>query len=1012
MLRRNDCLSPERRQRSSLLPAAAAVLVAVAVAFGPAAFGQEKGRLPRLAPIPPAEAERTFRTADGFRMRLLAAEPLVTDPVDLAYDEFGRAYVAEMRGYPIPEPEAERPLGRVRVLRDLDGDGVFDKATVFVDGLHWPTSVAPWKGGVFVLAPPDLWYFRDLDGDDRADTRQKIATGFGTFNVQAVANNLRWGCDGRIYAAGSGNGGTLALANGTTLRLSRADFSFDPISLGFRAETGSGRYGNTFDDFGNRFICNIRNPVIHVVIDRKYLARNPVTALIRGLSDVAPSGDQVPVYPASKPEPWRLLRARMWALDPRAVPRSELVATGFFTSACGVRVYRGNQYGEGARKQVFVCEVAYNLIHRERLERTGVTFKSQRIDPNREVVASTDNWFRPVNLINAPDGTLHVVDMYREVIEHPWSIPDELIEKLDLMSGLDRGRIYRLEPAGFVPPKIQWPGRLNAVDLVPLLEADSSWWSETAQRLLIERRDRRSRPALQGVVRGGRSPRSRMLALWTLHRLGWLDTELLVKAMQDSSPWVRRQAIRVAESYLDEPEVREHVVAAIRDPDPAVRLQAVLSVGELPASADTVQVLVGVSLRDGSDPWFAVAIASSAPSHAGAVVRLLLKHRTEEVRRLQNLITLLLRTAARTEEPNTIASMLERLARLEPPLRLELARALISDMPPAKRRNPALSSPLQSIHQLAVKLLGSSDAEAVRSALSVLASADRYAAVRRYLLAAARRPQREVAVAAILTIGAFSELQAGRDLLGLWHQGPEHLRDTVMLQLMRRTSWRELVLDEIESGRMSPDAVPVLYQHVLTGPQGGKLAARARRLFGATGSRPSRARDAALDAYIARVRSLRGDATRGRRVFLRDCSSCHRLNGEGNQVGPDLSSVRRRTAEEVLLHILDPNREVAPEYVQYLIATKNGQLITGAIEQESGESIRLINQQGERLTVERAQIESITALGVSLMPEGFADRIAPQEMADLLRYLFRATSSAGGHSAGPPQKRKGADPGS
>ncbi|HEV7222066.1 MAG TPA: PVC-type heme-binding CxxCH protein, partial [Pirellulales bacterium] len=237
---------------------------------------------PRTPPTEPADAEKTFQTLFGFQMQLLAAEPLVTDPVAIEYDENGLAYVVEMSDYPYTdkstdqpfvERTADLPIGRVRILEDVDGDGRFDRGTIFAEGLSWPTGVACWKGGVFVAATPDVWYFKDTDGDRKADLRRKLFTGFRKFNVQAVMNNLKWGLDHRIYGAGSSNGGQLRPADDSDVKplvLGRNDFRFDPRDEALEIISGGARFGNCFNDWGDRFLCDIRNPVEHVVLPSRY----------------------------------------------------------------------------------------------------------------------------------------------------------------------------------------------------------------------------------------------------------------------------------------------------------------------------------------------------------------------------------------------------------------------------------------------------------------------------------------------------------------------------------------------------------------------------------------------------------------------------------------------------------------------------------------------------------------------------------------------------------------------
>jgi putative membrane-bound dehydrogenase-like protein len=280
----------------------------------------------RTPPLEPEAAVVSFRVPAGFRMELVAAEPLLVDPVDVVYDPEGRAYAVEMRGYPLPEkPEQPRPepISRVRMLFDDNGDGRFDRSTVFVDRLDWPTAVCLWKDGVFVADAPDLWFCRDINGDGVADERRKVLTGFKQDNVQALVNNLKWGLDHRIYGAASGNGGTLTVVNRPdhpAVAVTRRDFRFDPVTETVEAISGGARFGHSFDDFGNRFLCNIRNPVQHVVLPLAPLARNPQLAAPSPLHDVAASGDTLPVHRISPVEAWREFRARRWVQERSNLP--------------------------------------------------------------------------------------------------------------------------------------------------------------------------------------------------------------------------------------------------------------------------------------------------------------------------------------------------------------------------------------------------------------------------------------------------------------------------------------------------------------------------------------------------------------------------------------------------------------------------------------------------------------------------------------------------------------------
>src|SRR5262245_57393309 len=583
-----------------------------------------KDRLPRLAPKEPAEALKTFKVLDGFRMDLVACEPQLASPVAAAYDEDGRLYVAEMRDYPTPLKPGETPRGRVRLLEDRDGDGVYETATVFAEGLHWPTGIACWDGGVYVTAAPDIWYFKDTDGDGKADVRRKVYTGFVVYNVQALVNGLQWGVDNRIYGVTAANGGDIRPGDqpsATPISVRGRDFRFDPVTGQFEAISGTAQFGNAFDDWYHRFLSANRLVTGHVVLPAHALSRNPFLPVARTVQDFAAEGVDVPLpmYQISPPEPWRVVRTERYHAEGQKLPPSEMVVTGIFTSGTGITIYRGAAYPEHYLGQAFVGNVAGNLVHRRALEPRGGTFTARRTDEKCEFVSSTDNWFRPVNFVNAPDGTLHVIDMYREVVEHPWSIPDDIKAHLDLESGQDRGRIYRLTSPGFTLPKPPRLSRATTAELVATLENPNSWWRETAQRLLYQRRDPAAVGPLRRLARESRFPLARVHALGTLHGLGALETVDIVGALRDPAAGVREQAVQFAEPRLEKtPELAAAVRAAADDTDARVRFQTAIALGVLPDDAATA-ALIRIARCDATDVWARLAVLSSSAERSDAL---------------------------------------------------------------------------------------------------------------------------------------------------------------------------------------------------------------------------------------------------------------------------------------------------------------------------------------------------------------------------------------------------------
>jgi putative membrane-bound dehydrogenase-like protein len=976
-------------------------------------------RFPRVPPTPPERAEATFEVQHGFAMQLLAAEPLVVDPVDLAYDEDGRAYVVEMRDYPYPEEKNATPKvfpGTVRLLEDRDGDGRFDHSTVFADQLAWPTSVCCYRGGVFVAAAPDLWYFQDTDGDGRADVRRKVFTGFGRYNVQAIMNCLRWGLDGWIYGAAAGNGGRVVHVprgegaapphgDAAAIDLTRRDFRFDPVTERLEAISGGERFGASFDDWGNRFLCNIRNPVQHVVLPLAALARNPHLPPANPIHDAAESGDTLRVFRISPPEAWRQVRAERWALEQAAMPRSELVGAGYWTSSSGVCVYRGAAFPPAFRGNVFIGEVAGNLIHRQVLRREGATFRSVRADPGTEFVRSRDNWFRPVNFVNAPDGTLTVLDMYRETIEHPWSIPDDIKAQLDLTSGNDRGRLYRLAPSGLPfarPPRLS---TATPAELVQHLAHPHAWHRETAQRLLLERHDLSAVEPLRRLARSASLPQGRLHALWTLAGLGALTEEDLRAALRDPHLEIRRNAVALAELYaVHFPNLAAAVAALADDPEPAVRLQVALALGNFPPEVARTP-LVHLALHDADDPWLRTGVLASARPVATSLVERLLAEPLPGRSRAG--LASLIRDAAATAVADGAGPAADRILTAVADLGHEpRAYAALSGVGQGlARHRQRIEDRLPALPPLAAQRLAGMLRETARIAgddaqpiearcealrLVTLVPWETARPALEASLSSTQPPQ--VQQTALRVAGSFAEPSVAGLILSRFRQWTPSLREEAVAILLSRPIWHAPLVEALESGQVPASQIPLGQRGRLTALRDAGLAQRAQRVLAQLrlGSRSE-----VLAQYQVAL-TLSGRAEQGLAVYRRECATCHRWRGEGAEVGPALESVAHRSPAELLIHILDPHREVSPQFVEYLVRTVDGRTLSGLVVAESEAGLTLRRAGAQEETISRLQLEELAFSGKSLMPEGLEQRISPQEMADLIALIRAGTGSPAG----------------
>src|SRR5436190_6821523 len=570
------------------------------------------GELPRIPLTEPANALKTFHVAPGFRVEQVAAEPLVADPVAVAFDENARLYVVEMRGY---SENKDEKVSRIRLLEDTSGDGKFDKSTIFLDGLAWPTAIFCWSNGVIVADAPDIFYLKDTDGDSKADERRLLYTGLGTGNVQGLANSFQWGLDNRIYLAISGSGAELKKSGDEqtkALSLRGRDIAIDPRTWSVAPVSGGAQHGLSFDDWGNRFVCSNSDHLQEVMYEDRYLARNPYIAAPPPRRSIAADGPQADVFRTSPVEPWRIVRTRLRATGvvPGIVEGGGRPA-GYFTGATGTTIYRGDAWPSQWHGVAIVGDVGSNLVHRKKLEPDGVGFVGRRIDEKSEFVSSSDIWFRPVQFANAPDGTLYILDMYREVIEHPASLPPIIKKHLDLTSGRDRGRIYRIVPDGFKQPTLPKLAGAAVEVLVALLQHPNGWHRDTAARLLYERQDKAALELLEKMAIESPLPLARMHAMHVLDGLGALTEKVVLPRLNDDHPGVREHAVRLAEKLASSSAaIGKRLLSMADDPELRVRYQVAFSLGELPASRDRNAALVKIAKRDVADGYVRVAVLS------------------------------------------------------------------------------------------------------------------------------------------------------------------------------------------------------------------------------------------------------------------------------------------------------------------------------------------------------------------------------------------------------------------
>ncbi|MBG85688.1 MAG: dehydrogenase [Verrucomicrobiales bacterium] len=941
-----------------------------------------------LKPMPAKpidEVMRSFETANGFEMQLVAREPLVYDPIAAAFDEWGNLYACEMRDYPYKPKAGGKPMGTLRLLRDTDGDGNFDESHVFADGLLWAGGVAPWKGGVYVTAPPDIWYLKDTDGDHRADVRERVFTGFGTGNQQAMLNNLIWGLDHKIYGATAGNGGEVQTDEQNPINVRGRDFRFDPATREFETISGSIQFGNTFDDWGNRFVCSQAQPLLHVVLPRRYLERNKHVSMPGAINNIARG--PVPIFRSSPLERWRQIRSSRRVAHGARKATDTGASHHVVDSAAGVTIYRGGAYPAEYYGNTFVGDAQNNYIHRRALTPDGVTFKSHRTDQSTEFVRSTDNWFRPVNFVNAPDGTLYALDMSREIIE-TIHVPLDVMKFIDVIHGRNHGRIYRIAPPGFRYPGPPRLGEATTADLVKHFESPHGWFRDTAHRLIFERQDRSVVPALRNLLINSAKPEARLHALWSLQGLDSLQTADRARALQDPDAHVREHAIRLCEPHLD--DHIQQLSDLTKDSTARIQFQLAFSLG-FSSDPRAAMALSEIARKHIDDQWIRTAVLSSVSESADHVFAELSqddKFRQSSTGR--GFLDDLLKVVASRGRPAEITRALQSIAavaKTDEAIGIQLLSAFAEPLRRAgKNLSPALVNDSTLAGFLRASIATAQDRARNRkagvtsrlAAMKIVTAAD--FATARETLAAALEPTEPEAIqlAAVKALTPLRDPEIAAMLLKHWRNAPPAVRIQSSLALLGRTDRTEAFLQAIDSGQASASAIDLSRRPLLLKHKRANVRKLAAKLFGTTDSNRAKV----ITDYQSILR-LKADPKRGRSIFQKACMACHRVDNLGIEMGPDIASNASKDPKAWLVHVLDPNRYVDPRYESYLCETKNGETHTGMLTAQTATSITLNRLQ----TVLRTDIVKLTSTGKSLMPEGLEAVIPKQDMADLFAWL-------------------------
>lgn len=966
--------------------------------------------------VRPEDALATFEIPEGFQIEIVASEPTISDPVAMEIDENGLMYVVEMHGYPLDKSGT----GKVRILSDADGDGKMDNSTIFAENLILPTGIMRWKKGILVTDPPNVLYLEDIDGDGKADERDTLLTGFAMSNPQHNFNNPILGIDNWIYLGhepavttktfqkefGDRGGEILYPKMAGSPKLPENGLGrsvrFRPDVKGLEVLSSYTQFGHTFDQWGRYLLVSNANPGYHEVIANRYLLRNPdllISQVTQTMSD-----HSAEVFPITKNPLHQLL-----------------TDVGVFTSACGLTSYQGGLFPAPYDSVTFVAEPVSNLVHADIIRDKGASFTASRLIENKEFLASTDSWFRPVNMYIGPDGALYVVDYYRQIIEHPEWMADDVVKSGALYNGRDMGRIYRISPKG--TPRLAWSekldlGTMTDAELVEKLTHQNIWWRRNAQRLLLDRHHEASIPLLRKLLTG-QDIKGRLHALWTLEGLNALNAGDLVGVLKDSQAGIAENAVKIAELHLAQlPQLEPALTALSKHPAPKVRFQALLTLGAI-HSQEALKAREAILFRDLHDPWVQVASLTSDYGIDLLFAATLKRYKAGDeayaslVQRLSALtgvhgdaaaIRSVIRSALRPAETYNwqapiLRGLAESLNKQTAPASLATEKTLLL--------NASLKNPNAEVRRASMQLLqktglptGPETQAAIKT--TILTASNRHAAPEKRVEAiqflSFKNPgeqahmlkklvvpsePRQVQMAALKTLSAIPDQTVCLLLLERWQSLTPDLREFAIGLFTSSEKRISLLLDGLQEGKIDQASIGWPRSVFLMAQQNEALRNRARQLL----TQKQGQRETVKQAYKS-VMALSGDPQRGKVVFERTCSVCHQIGGAGGVAfGPDLGTIRNRRPESIMSDILDPDFSIADGYDLWQIELSSGESAQGLISSETPSALTLSNYDGRKRVIARKDIKSLKTLGMSSMPAGLEASIDRQQMADLLAFI-------------------------
>ncbi|MBI1913523.1 MAG: c-type cytochrome [Planctomycetes bacterium] len=956
----------------------------------------------------PEMAVRRMKVPDGFIAKLVAAEPLVRQPVAIDFDDRGRLWVIQYLQYPnpaglkrvkvdrysrtvydrVPEPPPRGPKGadRITILEDTDGDGRADRAKDFVNGLNLTSGFAFGHGGVFVLQVPYLLFYPSRNGELADGDPEVLLKGFGMEDAHSVANSLTWGPDGWLY----GCQGSTVTANVRGIEFQQGVWRYHPRTHKFElfCEGGGNSWGLDFDRHGNLLYSTNYGGFI----------------LLHGV--------QGGYY-------WKLFGKHGALHNPHAYgyfdhaphrnPRGGHVTVG------GI-VYRGDSFPDRFRDKYIAADLLGHNVYWNDIEPWGSTFRTAHAG---DLLLSNDTWFAPSDVALGPEGAVYVADWHDRRTAHP--DPDADWDR-------SNGRVYKIEAKGTKPYSGQDLRKLSSEKLVALLSHRNDWLVRKARRLLADRHDRTVIPAVRSMALESKDEELALQGLWALYVSGGFDDDFAAKALSHRSPHVRSWTVRL---LGDECKGSSSIGKRLRelaesDASVMVRSQLACTARRLPV-ADGLPIIERLLLRneDGRDPyvplllWWAVEqhavpgreqvlrfFTSSAawkmPLVRDAIQgRLVRRYAAEGSAAGDDACARLLASAPAAERAKLLADvdlgLQERSGMKGDPRAVKVTAALAKELVALWQDDTTDATLLRLLMRLGRRaaedraIVLATDVRVSRATrlamLDVLRDAGGTACIEPLLKLTTGREAEAVRSAALAALGRFDDERIASALLAAYPAMNERLRSRARDVLLGRHRWALAFVEGVERGTFAAKEVPVEQLRPLAAFKDEKLERLVRKHWGSILGGTPEEKLAEVRRLNNDLRAASGDPRKGRDLFRQHCANCHRLFNEGLPVGPDLTHANRKDRDYLLVSMVDPSAVIRREYLAYTVQTTDGRVLTGLIVEQTAGSITLAGAKNERTVIPRNRIEELHESPVSLMPEDLLKPLKPQEVRDLFAYL-------------------------